>query len=284
MQTCRIALLAAATLAGAPYARGAETCRYHGTTDYNGKVGVVATVNNDGGALVVDVRVTLSATQFAWLKIHYLMEERSTWRGGTLTDLFENTRYYVNDHIVRQMWDRFQPTPSGLQGYRVQGKHEDEFKAKFPGFARFWDPATFGQDWWSAFAAAPPQRRSDLDLAAQAFPANMRTPFATAFYWVRYLSPAQTTFGEFLLGFKTYKTMEISLSPSPVDSGATAWHVPLHYIALSETPVSNATAIVSRDRHLQLLAFELHGSAGSAHGVIVPEGCAGGAVPTGLLK
>jgi hypothetical protein len=240
---------------------------------------VVAVVADQGGAVVVDVRATLAATQLGLLHLHYLMEERSTWRGTALTDLYENTRYYVNEHIVRQMWDRFDPAPSGLRAYRVQGKHEAEFKAKFPGFAQFWDPAAFGQDWWSAFATAPPQRRRDLDLPAQEFPMNMRTPFATAFYWVRFLPATPTAFGEFLLGFKTYKTMEISLSPSGSDGGGTVWHVPLHYVALNEKPGSNATAVVSRDRHLQRLAFELHGPAGSARGSIVPEGCEGAPVP-----
>jgi hypothetical protein len=56
------------------------------------------------------------------------------------------------------------------------------------------------------------------------------------------------------------------------------WQAPLRYSALSERPASTATAWTSSDGHLLQLAFELHGSRGSARGLIYQEGCEGAPV------
>jgi hypothetical protein len=252
-----------------------EVCRYTGTADYNAKIGVVTTVERDADATTVDVDVTLTANEIMFLPISYLVEERSLWRRGVLTDLAANTRYAVGPHIVRQQWDHFERGADGLIAYRVEGKRGGEFVAKFPAFARFWAPASFGQPWLEAFASAPPQRRADLDLTGADAAGTLRTPFATAFYWVRYLPRGGGGGTVFLPGFKTYKTMNLAIAPS----GASAWRAPLHYIALSEDPPSSATAIISPESRLQRLEFELHGSAGSARGVIRAQGCEGAPVP-----
>ena len=259
-------------------ARATELCRYTGTADYNAKIGVVTKIDRQGDATTVDVDVTLSANEFMFVPISYLVEERSVWRHGVLCDLAANTRYAVGPHIVRQLWDRFQRGADGLIAYRVEGKRGPEFSGKFPAFARFWSPDTFGQPWLQDFAAAPPQRRADLDLAGADAGGKLRTPFATAFYFVRYWPRGGDGATVFLPGFKTYKTMQLEIAPSRA-AAATAWHAPLHYIALSEDPPSSATAFVAPDAHLQRLAFELHGSAGSARGLIRAAGCDGAPVP-----
>ena len=261
-----------------PGAQAMELCRFSGTTDYNGKVGVVTKVDREGGATTVDVAVTLTATEFMFVPIHYLVEERSTWRAGALTELSANTRYSVGEHIVRQQWDHFLRDATGLRGYRVEGKRGPEFAQKFPAFARYWNPDSFGAAWWQDFAAAPPVRRADLDLTGADAPVNLRTPFATAFYWVRYVPRGGAGTTIFLPGFKTYKTMQLNIAPAQ-GAGMEAWHAPLHYIALSEQPASSATAYVTRDARLNRLEFELHGSAGSARGLIKAEACEGPAVP-----
>ncbi len=260
-------------------AHATEICRYSGAADYNAKIGVVTTVTRDAGATVVDVDVTLTADEFMFVPISYLVEERSVWRGGVLTDLAANTRYAVGPHIVRQQWDHFERGADGLIAYRVEGKRGGEFSAKFPAFARDWPSGAFGMPWLEDFAAAPPQRRADLDLPGAQADGRLRTPFATAFYFVRYEPRRGDGATVFLPGFKTDKTMHLDIAKSSTPPGMAAWHAPLHYIALSETPPSSATAFVTPDARLQRLEFELHGSAGSARGRLDALGCEGAALP-----
>jgi len=255
--------------------RAAEICRYAGTSDYNGRLSVVTTVEKSGGALIVDVAASVAATQVFWVKLQYSMQERSVWRGGRLDDLAVNTRYFVGAHIVRQIWDRFQRGPDGFHAWRVQGKKPAEFLGKFPGFTREWDASAFGQPWVDDFQKLPPERRPDLDLATNEAAPDLRTPFALAFYWDRYLAAGGTAVPVFMAGFKTDKIMRIAIAPS-TDIGV--WHAPLHYVALSETPASSAAATIA-DRQLTRLSFDLHGSAGSAKGVLSRIGCSGDKVP-----
>jgi hypothetical protein len=255
-------------------ASAGEVCRFTGTTDYDGKVDVTTTVAAAGDTTSVDVVVVFSAITMPWFPLHYLVEERSTWRGGALDDLAANTRYSIGAHIVRQQWDYFRGGPDGLRAYRVEGKTGEKFEREYPRFARHWDVAAFGLPWLRDYQSAAPKRRPDLDLAGDAVGAHLRTPFAMAFYWVRWLARGGTRPDVFLPGFKTDKLVRLSISPIASSYGTT-WFAPLHYVALSETPPSSATAVISPDSHLARLAFELHGSAGSAHGLIRQLGCEG---------
>jgi hypothetical protein len=268
------AVLGAAWVFAAP-AQAAEVCRYAGTSDYNGRLSVVSTVEKSGGARIVDVAASVKATQFFWVELQYWMEERSVWRDGRLDDLAVNTRYFVGAHIVRQIWDRFERGADGFHAWRVQGKKPAGFLAKFPGFAREWDVDAFGQPWVDDFRKLPPERRPDLDLATGDTGPDLRTPFALAFYWDRYLPAGGATAPVFMPGFKTDKIMQIAIAPG-ADSGI--WHAPLHYVALGETPPSSATATTA-DGHLERLTFELHGAAGSAQGALNELGCSGAPVP-----
>jgi hypothetical protein len=255
-----------------------EVCHFTGTTDYDGKVDVTTKVAAAGDTTSVDVVVVFSAITMPWFPLHYLVEERSTWRGGALDDLAANTRYSIGAHIVRQQWDYFRRGPHGLLAFRVEGKTGEKFEREFPRFARHWDVAAFGEPWLRDYQSASPKRRPDLDLAGGALGGHLRTPFAMAFYWVRWLPRGGRDADVFLPGFKTDKLVHLSIS-STVSSHGTTWHAPLHYVALSETPLSSATAVISPDMHLAQLAFELHGSAGSAHGLIRQQGCEGEPVP-----
>jgi hypothetical protein len=161
-----------------------------------------------------------------------------------------------------------------MQAWRVQGKRPEEFLHKYPGFAREWPPDQFGQPWVDDFQALPPERRPDLDLREAETTPALRTPFALAFYWDRFAPPGGLSAPMFMAGFKTDKTMRIEVSPGP----GGAWHAPLRYIALSETPPSTATAFVDAGHRLTRLSFELHGSAGSAKGVLNQTGCDGAVV------
>ena len=78
----------------------------------------------------------------------------------------------------------------------------------------------------------------------------------------------------FLPGFKTARLAELPITAKSSESGI-VWRAPLHYPALSDTPVSIATAWISPDKHLMKLAFELHAPQGSANGEIRQEGCEG---------
>jgi hypothetical protein len=265
-------------------ASASEICHFVGTTDYDGKVAVTTTVAAAGDATSVDVVIVFSAATMPWFPLHYLVEERSTWRGDALDDLAANTRYSVGDHIVRQQWDYFRRGPDGLRAYRVQGKTEAKFEHKYPAFARHWSVAAFGEPWVGDYQAASPDRRPDLDLGLETLSPHLRTPFAMAFYWVRWLPRGGADADVFLPGFKTDKLVHLSIASSTGSHGTT-WHAPLHYVALSESPPSSATAVISLDGHLARLAFELHGSAGSAHGLIHEQDCKGEPVaPTGKLR
>src|ERR1700678_3225738 len=75
-----------------------EVCHFAGTTDFEGKVDVTTTVAAAGDTTSVDVVVVFSAITMPWFPLHYLVEERSSWRGGALNDLAANTRYSIGAH------------------------------------------------------------------------------------------------------------------------------------------------------------------------------------------
>jgi hypothetical protein len=255
-------------------ASAAEVCHYTGSTDYDGHVTVTTDVTESGGITRVDVVGAFEATTVFWLRVHYLIEEVSTWRDGELQSVSMNSRYLLGDHIVRQSWDDFRLGKDGLQAYRVQGKTLADFRLKHPGFAQHWDPATFGQPWIRDYRSAPPDRRADLDLEDAQLPSGLRSPLALAFYWVRWLPRDEQTVPVFLPGFKKERLVVLPIAAVP-SSGGIVWRAPLHHSTFSEMPASVATARISPDRHLLQLAVEVHGSSGSGRGVITEHGCDG---------
>jgi hypothetical protein len=261
-----------------------EICRFTGTTDDTGHVAIEPDVVATNEVTKVEVAMTFDATQMLWLPIHYLVDEISTWRAGEMESLGVNTRYLVGNHIVRQQWDTFQPGPDGLQAHRVQAKTLADFRFRHPGFVRHWDPATFGSPWLQDYQSAASERRADLDLKASPLPSGLRPPLAMAFYWVRWLPQSRQDVPIFLPGFKTDQLVEVPIAAIS-SVGSQLWRAPLNYPALSKRPTSTATALTSSDRHLLQLAFEVHGSFGSAHGIIRQQGCEGAPVmPTGRQR
>gem|GEM_PF-1479819 len=257
-----------------PPAHATELCRFSGTTDYAGHVTVTTKAATAGGVTRVDVAVAFEATTAIWFHIRYLVEEISQWRDGALQRLDTNTRTIMDGRVTRQQWDDFEPHAGGLQAYRVQGKTLAQFARQFPPFARHWDLASFGTQWLSDYAAAPPQRRPDLDLTAVPPNATVRSPFAMAFYWVRFLPPGARPVSVFLPGFKADKLADVALAPAP-GSGGRVWRAVLHHAYLRAAPASTAVARISPDGYLQVLAFEFHSTAGSARGVVHAAGCSG---------
>ena len=248
----------------------AELCRYEGTTNYAGHVDVTTRAESAGAQKTVDVVLRFEGRTMPFVHIHYLVEEITVWRDRQLQRLAQNYRYLVGSHIVRQQWDVFDREGDALRARRVEGKHREQFGKQRPGFARHWDPESFGAAWLDDFAGAPAERRPDLDLAPVA--AGVRTPFALAFYWIRFLPPGPQRVPVFLPGFKTDKTMTVAIAQDASAQGVLA-HTELHYVALSEAPPSMAAAQISADQHLEALRFSLHGSAGSGHGELHASGC-----------
>ncbi len=270
-------LLAAALVVGRWCAVGAsarEVCHFVGTTDPAGHIAVVTDVAATDGVTRVDVVARFEATALLWLRIQYLIEEVSTWRSGELESVAVNNRYLVGRHIVRQQWDDFRRGTDGLQASRVQAKTLAELRRRHPGFVQHWNPATFGWPWLSDYQAASPERRPDLDLRGSPLPAGLRSPLAMAFYWVRWLPRGGQDVAVFLPGFKAERLVELPIAAAPWPGGM-VWQTPLRYSALRERPASSATAWTSPDGRLLQLAFELHGSRGSARGLIRQEGCEG---------
>jgi hypothetical protein len=248
-----------------------EICHFAGTSDYEGRIAATTDISETAGLTTVDVTATLDATMMFWVHMHYLAEEISIWRDGELLSVAVNNRSFSNDRIIRQQWDAFSRTESSLQAHRVQAKTMADFRAVHPGFVQHWDPATFGEPWVQDFPAALPERRPDLDLSP--LPKRLATPFAMAFYWVRRLPRSGQVFTIFLPGFKTDKLVDLAVTGTQ-NAGGMVWHVPLRTTWLNADPASSATAWTSPDGHLQKLAFEVHGTAGSARGLIEQQGCA----------
>ena len=255
-------------------ASASETCRFAGTTDYDGHVMATANVAASNGITTVDVDVTFDATMMYLFHIRYLVQEISTWRAGALESVALNTRYLVDDQVVRQQWDMFQRGPDGLQGWRVQAKTLADFRQRHPGFVQHWDPATFGRPWLQDYPSASSERRADLDLKGSPSLSALRSPLAMAFYWIRWLPHRGQDVSVFLPGFKSERLVKLSITGRS-SNGGTEWFAPLHYPALSEQPASTATVLTASDRHLSQLNFELHEPRGSARGSIHQEGCQG---------
>lgn len=254
-------------------AEAAEVCRFVGTTDYAGHVEVTTDASERDGLLRLDVTVRFRAASMLLAHIHYLAEEVSTWHAGTLESVAVNNRYLFDGGIVRQQWDVFQSGPNGLDGRRVQGKRLAEFRRQHPGFVQHWELETFGSPWLPDYELAASDHRPDLGLSRSQLQSELRTPLALAFYWLRWPHDGQNV-PVFLPGFKDERLAELPVAVSDW-AGGTLARVTLRYHALSREPASTATAWASKDGHLLQLAFELHGSRGSAQGLIRAEGCQG---------
>ena len=222
--------------AGSAFA--SETCHFAGTTDYDGHVAATTNVAASGDITTVDVDVTFDATMMYLFHTRYLVQEISTWRSGELQGVALNTRYLVDDQIIRQQWDLFQRGPDGLQGRRVQAKNLEDFRQQHPGFTQHWDPATFGQPWLQDYPSASSERRTDLDLKGPPLPPVLRSPLATAFYWIRWLPRTGQEMSVFLPGFKKDRLVKLAITGHSSAAGA-EWFAPLHYPTLSDQPASH---------------------------------------------
>jgi hypothetical protein len=271
---CVVAIIAAQFCGTA----SAEVCRFSGSTDYAGHVVVTTEVTAVGDTTVVDVAAAFDSKAMFLFGVHYLLEERSTWRGEQLENVAVNSRYLLGHRIVRQLWDEFRRAPDGMQGQRVQAKTLSDFRRRHPGFVQHWDPASFGQPWLGDYPSAPPDRRRDLDLHASPVPPALRSPLALAFYWVRWLPRAGQDVPVFLPGFKAESLVEVPVAPAPAVTG-TVWRAVLHYSSLSERQPSTASALISPDDHLERIVFDLHTVHGSGRGEIDQQGCEGSPVP-----
>ncbi len=257
------------------HASAAETCRFVGTTDYDGQLVIEARSTQADGAIRVDVRLQLDARPLPLIHTHYLMQEISTWRPDGLAQVAVNSRYSFNDRIIRQQWDVYDRVADGLDAYRVQGKRLADFRRHHPGFVAHWDPATFAVPWLEDYDRAAAERRPDLDLRHDM--TSVRSPLALAFYWLRWLPRQGEVVPVFLPGFKEQKLAELAIGASSEapTAGQSDWQAPLHYPGLSLSRPSIASARTSSDRHLLQLFFDLHGVDHSARGTIRQVGCIG---------
>lgn len=263
-------------------ARANEVCHFAGTTDYSGQIDVTSTVNArlPDGTTAVDVRVHFSATPWPLIHIRYLMQEISTWKSDQLQTVAVNTRYLVDGHISRQLWDLFDRGPHGLQAYRLEAKSLDSIRHRFPAFARHWDPADFGQPWLQDFHPAGAERRADLDLPASSVGPDLRSPLALAFYWSRWTPRNGQAATVFLPGFKKDKRLDLTIAAAePARDGQQVWQTSIRYPALNTTQPSIAKVWLSPDRHLLQLAGTVQSGSYTEDGVIRQEGCEGTAEP-----
>jgi hypothetical protein len=256
--------------------RAGETCRYSGATSYSGRVIVETRAATANGETSVDVTARVAARSFGLIDWQYLYQEIGTWRNGEPRSVGVNHRYSVAGIIQRQLWDVFNRTAGGMEAYRVQGKTLDDFQTRHPGFVSHWDSATFGEPWLRDYAAAPPERRADLDLPRASMPAGLGTPLPLAFFWVRWADAGERTVPVFLPGFKRDARVDIRVASHGRDAnGLLHLHTAVRSPQLSETEVSTGDAWISPDHHLVRVTFDARGDHGSAQGEVRLDGCEG---------
>lgn len=267
MRAARVlVLLALVPAVGTAAAAAAEVCTYAGAASHKARVAVRTEAAEAAGLLTVRVVARLQAEPW-WWSVGYLPEEISTWRGGELQSVAVNGRYILDGRARRQQWDVLVRGPDGLQAQRVQSTSAAEFGRRHPRFAANWDPARFGQPWLADYAAAAPERRTDLDLPRAGLAPGLRTPLALAFYWSRFLGPGSATVPVFLPGWKRDARVD-----EPVAAVAPGrWRMALRHPALGGG--SWAEAAVSPDHRLLRLTFAVRARAGNGEGWVVLEGC-----------
>jgi hypothetical protein len=258
-------------------ARAGEICRFAGTTDESGQLAVTAAdgIDRPGGTLTLDIAGRFRDTPMPFVHVTYMMEEISSWKSGQLRLLAVNTRYLVDGHIVRQLWDMFQRAPDGgLRAYRVEGKTRDSLQRDHPAFIAHWDPASFGQPWLQDYWSARPDRRADLDLPAVVAGPDLRSPLALAFYWTRQVPADGQAVTVFLPGFKRDKTANLAITPAGRAAAQwQRWTTVIRHPALSRSAASTASAWVGTDGHLLQLAGTVRTRGRVGSGVIRQLGC-----------
>jgi hypothetical protein len=251
----------------------AETCRFDGITSYDGRMTISEETAPIAGGARVDVKLSLAAHPLPLMNTLYEMEEISETGRDGLALLAVNNRYRVDGHIVRQSWDVFRRTASGLEAYRIEGKHAAEFARQFPRFARHWAFAGFGDDWLADFAGAGPVRRTDLDLTPVSD--AVRPPLALAFHWLEGLGTAAVSVPVFLPGFKDRKLVSLAIGGAVAGAEGAVRVAPLVYPDLSRTRASSATAVLAGGR-LVRIGFDVHGTSFDARATMRAVGCGSG--------
>ena len=147
--------------------------------------------------------------------------------------------------------------PPGLEAYRIQGPPET-LDARHRGFGVRWDPARFAQPWLDAYAAADPDRRTDLDPPES----DLRSPMATLFHWSHAAPRPEDRI--LLPGFKRNKIANV------VSDGTGGARISHPLLLNRPEPGIDATFDATG-----LARAEFHGAAplGSVRGTIEREGC-----------
>ena len=253
-----------------------ETCRYSGTASYSGALVVETKATARNGDTTVDVTARVNATMLGLIDWQYLYQEIGTSRDGELWSIGVNHRYSIAGSVRRQQWDVFNRTPEGLTAWRVQAKTLTDFQTRHPGFVRHWPLSSFGASWLPDYAAAPPERRPDLDLPKASMVRGFGTPLLLAFYWVRWAGEQGRTVPVFLPGFKRNSRTDIRVESLGVEAGGLLHlHSSVRHPQLSETDVSTGDAWISGDHHLVRVTFDAIADHGSARGELHLDGCQG---------
>jgi hypothetical protein len=273
--TVRLAVFVAASMA-ASASWADELCRYSGSSSHSGHVMVVSKASAANGETTVDVSARVSARSFGIIDWQYLYQEIGVFRDQDLQTVAVNHRYSFAGATHRQLWDLFNRGATGMSAWRVQANSLDSMRVRHPGFVNHWDLSTFGEPWLGDYAAAPPERRADLDLPRTEMPENIGTPLVLGFYWIRWAGASTRTVPVFLPGFKRNARTDITVVSTGVESdGTLRLHSSVRHPQLSETQTSTADAWISPDHHLIRATFDAKGEPGEALGEFHLDGCQG---------
>ena len=246
-----------------------EVFQFRGNSYYSGKMSAQTRVSTSGNTTTVQVLFRIHATAALIVGIDYWMEELTTWSSGELQTAATNTRYMVNDEIKRQSWKAFTKNNNMFEGYKIESKHPDQFKSRYPLLATIWELSSFGKSWLPQFYPSSPDRRSDYDVAVEP---GLQTPLAFAFYYLRFLQNAAQV-PVFVVGEEREKRVDLVLNSPEQLNGTKVWRVPFRAGPLKTADNKPARAEIGPDQQLHRLKLSMVHTMGSAEGELISEGC-----------
>jgi hypothetical protein len=255
----------------------AETCQYSGTTDFNGKASIETRYKKTADTITFRTLLRFTASFFGF-HVEYDFDNIDVLSAQyeQLQEVSVNSRYSINGKTNRLNWDhaQFHWSPNETHATRITALKPEDLSGKYPTFAKYWDPSTFGSDWVQDFKELPLEERPDLDISG--FDHTLQSMLYVAFVQTRRTDPKNgpIVFEPFFLGSKTGKPSP-SIQADPVVSGNQAvWSTPLNIGGTETSDGKPAQFTVDLRTHtLEAVHLVIHRDIITAQGNLVLQGC-----------